>query len=151
MPRSIPIALACTALAVLGGCSTPSAGEDPSLLLDRIWIDSQPDKPTDYMQAAYLLPEPTLGIFQRASAYDIRAERFDYRRDGKTLELTFPQTGKTSRVTFTVTACRTLPPFDLCLDLSDNPWGGPKRYFGMRAQDEDDATLRAVRARLPQR
>ncbi len=151
MLRPLPIALACAALAALGGCSASPSAEDPSLLIDRVWIDSQPSKPTDYLQAAYLVPDPSLGIFQRGSAYDVHAERFDYRRDGKTLDFTFPQTGKTARVTFSVTACRTLPPFDLCLELSDNPWGGPKRYYGMRAQDGDDATLKALRSRLPAR
>ncbi len=97
------------------------------------------------------MPEPSVGIFQRASLYDMRAELFEYRRDGQTLAFTFPQTGKTAKVGFTVSACRAKPPFDLCLDLSENPWGGPKRYFGMRSQDEDDATLRGMRARLPAR
>jgi hypothetical protein len=152
MRYSFPIALACTALAALGGCSTSEAtAEDPALVLDRVWLDSRPTVPTDYAQAAYLVPDPSVGLFQRASAYEMRAELFEYRRDGRTLALTFPQTGKTARVSFTVTACRTLPPFDLCLDLSENPWGGPKRYFGMRSQDEDDATLRGMKARLPGR
>jgi hypothetical protein len=146
MRHSISIAFA-TALANLGGC-TPSPGEDPSLLMGRVWIESKPERPTDYTHGAFLLPRPALGIFQRSSAYDFHFERFDYRRDGHALELTFPQTGKTAEITFTVSACNALPPFDLCLDLSDNPWGGPKRYYGMRKQDEDDAALRGMRAHL---
>jgi len=142
------IALACTAVTVLGGCSSSTADEDPSLLVGRVWIESKPEKPTDYTQGAYLLPRPAIGLFQRASAYDFHFERFDYKRDGKKLALTFPQSGKRAEVTFTVTACDKLPPFDLCLDLSENPWGGPRRYYGMRQQDEDDAAARALRAEL---
>jgi hypothetical protein len=117
--------------------------------MGRVWAESHPEKPTDYIQAVLVLPRPALGVFSRSSAYDFRIERFDYQREGQTLKLTFPQNGKTAQVTFTVTACNTLPPYDLCLDLSDNPWGGPKHYYGMREQDEDDATLRGMRASLP--
>lgn len=147
MRRSVTFAFVGLALA---GCTAPP-GEDPSLLIDRVWVDSVPDKPTDHTNFAYLIPEPAIGIFQRASSYEMRAERFDHRRDGKTLELTFPQSGKTAKITFTVTACSELPPFDLCLDLSDNPWGGPKRYYGTRAQDEDDAARRRLRSQLGKR
>lgn len=127
----------------------PRAGEDPSLLFDRVWIDSIPSKPTDYAHVAYLLPEPAIGIFQRASNYEIRAEQFEHRREGQTLTLTFPQTGKKAEVKFEVTACQDLPPFDLCLDLTDNPWGGPKRYHGKRQQDDgDEAARKRMRARL---
>jgi hypothetical protein len=147
MRRPIPFALACASLAVLGGCSH-STDEDPSLLVDRVWMESRPQQPKDYLHAAYLLPQPKIGIFQRSSSYDFHFERFDYERSGKTLKLTFPQTGKKAEVTFTVTACSTLPPFDLCLDLSDNPWGGPKRYYGMREQDDGDAARQAMRAQL---
>ena len=141
-------ALACTALSTLGGCSSRAADEDPSLLFGRVWLESTPDKPTDYTQGAFLLPRPSIGVFHRSSAYDFHIERFDYKRDGKALALTFPQTGKKSELTFTITACDKLPPFDLCLDLSDNPWGGPKRYFGMRQQDEDSAAARLMKAEL---
>jgi hypothetical protein len=148
MRPTIPFAVALAALG-LAGC-TPAPGEDPSLLFNRVWVDSTPEKPTDYMQAAFVVSRPALGIFQRASRYDMHLERFDYQRDGERLELTFPQTGKAAEITFAIRACNTLPSFDLCLDLSDNPWGGPKHYFGRRAQD-DDETLREMRAHLPER
>ena len=93
----------------------------------------------------------TFGAFQRSSTYDWHIERFDYKREGKSLKLTFPQTGKTAEVTYTISACDNLPPFDLCLDLSDNPWGGPKRFYGKRRVVEDDADLKEMRAHLPAR
>ena len=140
--------LACSAIAALGGGCTSPSGEDPSLLVGRVWLDSTPEKPTDYIQGAYLLPRPAVGVFQRASAYDFHFERFDYKRDGQNLELTFPQSGKKASVTYTVTACNVHPPYDLCLDLSENPWGGPKRYFAKRQQDDEDEAARGMRARL---
>jgi hypothetical protein len=147
MRRPLSLALAGLALAAVPACSHPG-GEDPSLLTERVWLDSQPEKPTDYVNAAFFLSSPSLGVFQKASGYDMHVERFDHRRDGHTLELTFPQTGKKATFTFTITPCATLPPYDLCLDLSENPWGGPKRYFGKRQQDDEDESLRGMRARL---
>lgn len=142
-------ALVVGALALASGCGRSSTAEDPSLLVGRIWMDSKPEKPTDYVQGLYLLSRPSLGLFQRASSYDLHFERFDYKRDGQRIAFTFPQSGRAADVTFTVTACNTLPPFDLCLDLSANPWGGPKRYYARRAQDdEDEDTARAMRAHL---
>lgn len=144
--RSCLLPIAAT-LALLAGC-TPPKGEDPTLLFDRVWLESMPAKPTDYTHGAFLLPRPAVGVFQRASAYDFHFERFDHKRDGQKLSLSFPQSGKKAEITFTVTACDSLPPFDLCLELSDNPWGGPKRYYGKREQG-DDAAGRAMRAHLP--
>jgi hypothetical protein len=130
----------------LSGC-TPGRGEDPSLLLDRVWFESQPAKPTDYVHVLFLLSYPSVGVFQRSSAYDFHFEQVDYKRSGESMKLTFPQTGKEDEVTFTVTACNALPPFDLCLDLSGNPWGGPKRYYAKRHQDdEDEAAARSMRS-----
>jgi hypothetical protein len=150
MPRPIALAFALAALATLSGCDG-APGEDPSLVTGRVWVETRAQRPTDYVHGIFLLPRPHFGAFQRSSAYDFHFERFDYKRDDKTLKLTFPQTGKTADVTFTVSACNNLPPFDLCLDLSDNPWGGPKRFYGKRRVVEDDVDLKEFRAHLPDR
>jgi len=141
---------AVVALAMVGaGCDGGKGADDPALIVGRVWIDSNPQQPTDYVQALYLLPRPSIGVFQRASNYDFRFERIDYKREGQGLGVTFPQSGKHEDVTFTVTPCTTLPPFDLCLDLSANPWGGPKRYFAKRQQDdEDERAGKAMAARV---
>ncbi len=122
---------------------TPSAAptDDPQLLLDRPWFDSKPVKYTDYVHAFYASKYGQTSVFQRASAYDFRFELATFRRDGNKLALTFPQTGKTADITFTVSACKDLPPFDLCLDLSENPWGGPKRYHATREQEDESSEL----------
>lgn len=149
-PRSrtaLATALAATVALTLGACS-PEAGEDPALLTGRMWLEKKPDKPTDHVHGAMFLPRPSLGLFQRSSAYDFHFERFDYKRDGAKVELTFPQTGKQAELTYTIKACDSLPPFDLCLELSENPWGGPRRYYGKRRWSEGEQS--AARALLSQ-
>ena len=127
--------------------------EDPALLYNRIWMETKPENPTDYVQGAYFLSRPQLGLFQRASSYDFHFERFDYTRDGAKLVVTFPQTKRTSDVEVHITKCGAPAPFDLCLDVNENPWGGPKRYYGMTAQEDEARALgpaaTALRGRLP--
>jgi hypothetical protein len=147
MNRAPFFALACLALAA-AGCSSRTGDEDPALLIGRVWFETKPQQATDYVHGAYLLPRPSIGLFHRSSAYDFHFERFDYKRDGQKLALTFPQSGKKAEVGFTIKACTELPPFDLCLDLAENPWGGPRRYYATRQQDEDDAAARHMRAEL---
>jgi hypothetical protein len=151
------VLLALAAAPVVAGCGKAPVGEDPSLIFDRVWLEREPRDPKDYVHAAYLIPRPALGVFQRGSSYDFRTERFDHQRDGGALTLTFPQSGRSAKITFTITACTDVPPFDLCLDLSDNPWepsrdgaaggSGPKRFRSIRAP-EDDATARRLKAAL---
>ncbi len=137
------VVLGLAGLGVWRLAATPSAAptDDPQLLLDRPWFDSKPVKYTDYVNAFYASKYGQTSVFQRASAYDFRFELATFRRDGGKLALTFPQTGKTAEVAFTISACKDLPPFDLCLDLSDNPWGGPKRYHASREQEDDSSEL----------
>jgi hypothetical protein len=124
------------------------AGEDPSLLVDRVWLDGKPQKYTDYIQAFFASSQSPISAFQRSSSYDFHFEIAHFRRDKDKLALTFPQTERQASVTFSIRACKDLPPFDLCLDLSDNPWGGPKRYYGMREQDDESRELGPVARRL---
>ena len=125
----------------LAAAPSAPADDDPALVLDRAWFDSKPEKYTDYVQAFYASRYAQTAVFQKSSAYDYRIELASFRRDARKLALTFPQTGKSAEVTFSIRACSDLPPFDLCLDLSDNPWGGPRRYHAMKAQEEDGTRL----------
>ena len=115
--------------------------EDPALLFNRIWMESKPEKATDYVHGAYFLSRPQLGIFQRSSAYDFHFERFDYKRDGATTKLKFPQDDRSAELTIHITKCGAPAPFDLCLDIGENPWGGPKRYYGMLEQEDEARAL----------
>jgi hypothetical protein len=121
--------------------------EDPALLFNRIWMESKPEKATDYVHGAYFLSRPQLGIFQRSSAYDFHFERFDYKRDGAKMTVKFPQQDRSADLALHITKCNAPAPFDLCLDLAENPWGGPKRYYGMLEQDDDAMGPAAVALR----
>ena len=116
-------------------------GEDPSLVLDRLWLDSKPEKYTDYTQYFFILSAAPIGIFQQSSAYRTVAELIEYKRKGDQLLMHFPQTDKNREVRYRIRRCDDLPPFDLCLDLSDNPWGGPRRYYGLADPDQEQELL----------
>lgn len=132
----------------IGGASTDEgAAEDPSLLFHRSWVEKKPEKYVDYVHGMYVGAYWPVGYFDRDSAYDSHAERFDYKRDRNKLTIVFPQTGRTAELTFEVKACDATPPYDLCLDLSKNPWGGPERYYGFRHVDDEAKHLGARRAK----
>jgi hypothetical protein len=107
----------------------------------RVWVEKRPDKHTDYVHVALFFSRANFGLFERASSYDMRLELADVTRKDDKLRVFFPQTGKDTTVTIRVKSCNDLPPFDLCLDLSDNPWGGPKRYYGFTNPEDEAAQL----------
>lgn len=123
-------------------------GENPALLLDRVWIDSEPTSYTDYIHAMIVLSDVPLGVFQKASAYQLSLEIFEFHREGSKVALRFPQTDKNKKFSFKITACNELPPYDLCLDLNKNPWGGPTRYYGVRDAGSEAELLGELPARL---
>ena len=121
---------------------------DKSLLRDRTWVDSKPQKYTDYVQGLIVIGHMPIGYFIKASSFDLHVERFSYTgKDGK-LRVHFPQSGKDAEIGYKVSACKDLPPFDLCLDLSDNPWGGPTRYYGMKERHHEEKHLGTLRRRM---
>jgi hypothetical protein len=128
--------------------STSVEAADESLIDGRAWVEGRPDKLTDYVHAAFFITRANFGVFERASAYDLRLEFFDLTRQKGALKIHFPQTKKDASVTFSVKECSDKPPFDLCLDLSDNPWGGPKRYYGFQKTEDEKAELASVAAHL---
>ena len=146
-------AAALAAAAILGwrwaGCASSDdvAAESPSLLFHRSWVEKKPEKYTDYVQGMWVGAYWPVGYFERDSAYDMHAEQFDYKRDRNKLQIVFPQTGRAAEFTFEVRACDATPPFDLCLDISKNPWGGPERYYGFRHLDDEAKHLGDRRAR----
>lgn len=133
-----------------GGAPEAAAerGSDPGLLLDRVWVDSKPEKYTDFTHAMLALGGAPIGLFQKASAYQATTEIFEYKRRDAVLGVHFPQTGKKREVRFRIHECSDLPPFDLCLDLSQNPWGGPRRYYGLTDPDQERARLGVLRHQL---
>jgi hypothetical protein len=124
------------------------AAADESLVDGRAWVEGRPDRMTDYVHAVFFVSRANIGIFERASAYDLRFEIFDLSRQKGSLKIHFPQSKKDANVGFGVKECNDKPPFDLCLDLNDNPWGGPKRYYGFQNPEDEKANLGDFAARL---
>lgn len=125
------------------------ARDSSRLLYDRVWVDSLPEKHTDYMHAMLVLRDAPVGVFQKASSYHAILEVFEHQKKGKRLRVFFPQTRTQKGMKFRIHECDELPPFDLCLDLEKNPWGGPKRYYSTSdADDELEAIGSAMRTRL---
>ena len=161
-PRTKLVVVALAALATLGalrlarhrtgGASNEPRAADESQLDGRVWVEGRPDRVTDYVHSAFFFSRANFGVFERASAYDMRLEFCDLtKKDGK-LKLFFPQTKKSAETSFTVKECSEKAPFDLCLDLGENPWGGPKRYYGFTREEDERAALgdTAVRLRAKQ-
>jgi len=121
-----------------GGGDSHSAlrGADPRLILERPWIDRIPDKPTDFMNAFVMVSRQSVGVFHKASRYRVTAELFRHQRGGSTekpsVAFSFPQTGKKAEARYRIWECDDLDGFDLCLELSRNPWEGPRRYHSAR-------------------
>lgn len=131
----------------LGGPESSANDEPPTELFGRVWLEKIPEKPTDYIHGAFVVEDQPVGVFERGSAYDFHFELFQYDRDGGKLALTFPQSERKAKLAYTVKACDDLPPFDLCLTLSENPWSGaPRKYHGFRDQDDESKKLPGVRA-----
>lgn len=154
--RRTLIALPLVGLLAYGACRALApdriSAEDPALIANRVWVDSRPQRYTDYTQLMYVVGRSPIGIFEKSSAYDLRMERFDYKRDGAAMKLHFPQSGRDAGFRFTIKACQELPPFDLCLELSENPWGGPRKYYALSDADDEASVIgersRQIRATL---
>jgi hypothetical protein len=152
----VAIGLAAAAMAVwfarggeeVEGDFDDERGKDPSLLVDRLWLDSRPEKYTDFVHAMFALDGAPIGIFQKASSYQSTAELFEFKRRDAVLSIHFPQDGRKRQTKFRIRECNDLPPFDLCLDLASNPWGGPRRYYGILEQEREAKLLGDIRHRL---
>jgi hypothetical protein len=96
------------------------------------------------VHGVFFMTDENFGIFQRGSAYDVRFEFFEMTRDNTSIDLTFPQSSREARFTFGVRECADHKPFDLCLSLSSNPWGGPTEYFGFSSPEDEQRELRAL-------
>ncbi|MGZ3419427.1 MAG: hypothetical protein ACXVEF_18665 [Polyangiales bacterium] len=138
------IKLACT--------SAKTAAEDPSLIDGKFWVAARTEKLTDKVHAAIFLSSWNLGLFDESSYYAGRHEFFEFTRKGAEVKGYFGQTDKSWTITYEVNKCDELPPFDLCLKLSANPWGGPKKYYGFSDPEEESKQLgkraKAARAQL---
>lgn len=124
-----------------GANDESSAAHNPNEVFDRVWIDTKPQAYTDYVQAFVVLSDIPVGVFQKASSYKAEIELFEYSHKGNKFAVVFPQDQRKKSFGYKVFACDDLPPFDMCLTFSKNPWHGPKKYYSM---SEPDALLDAT-------
>jgi hypothetical protein len=129
------------ALFALVACKNERPREDPTLIDGRVWLERRPEKHTDKVHATIFLTGYNIGLFDERSSYAGRHELFEFTRTGGDVKGLFPQSDKKFTINFVVRACDDAPPFDLCLDLSSNPWNGPKRYYGFRDPDAESREL----------
>lgn len=133
-------------LGALGSTCTrcDPGGGDPELIFDRTWMTPAPERETDYVHAFIVVRSQPLGAFYRGSYWRMEQEIFEYERDeGRSaFRLRFPQDGRRAAVRYTVRECDDMPPFELCLDINSNPWGGPTRYYAFRDDDDEDEAAR---------
>ena len=142
--KNLALVALCGGMALLAWRAvhrTDAPGGDDSLAFDRVWVEKRADKHTDYVHVMLLLQRAHVGLFERASSYDVHFELGEFSRDKGTVKLVFPQSGAKKDFTVKVAKCNSLPPFDLCLDVSENPWGGPRRYYGFADQEEEGKEL----------
>jgi hypothetical protein len=131
------ILLAIASLPLLVSCGGSAEAEDPGLLAGRVWFEKRPERADEHIQVFFAAKRPARGAFARASSYEGKYELFEYERDKGKVKLVFPQTGRKAGFDFTIVACD-VDPFDLCLELTENPWSGPKKYYGIKETDTDD-------------
>ena len=132
------------------GSPAPSDAADPGLVADRIWVEKEPESLRQLVHRALLVTQVRLGIFDESSFYKGHHEIFEWKRNGDRLKIVFPQDRRKTELSFTVSTCDELFPYDLCLDLSENPWGGPKRYYGMMDPEGEQLALQdRLRALVP--
>ena len=134
----------------LGGSSETARDEPPAMVFNRVLLEKMPDKPTDYVQGVVVLDQQPFGLFQRASTFDYHLELFEYDQDGAKMKVVFPQTDKKATFSYAIKGCD-VPPFDLCLTLTDNPWGGPTKYYGFRDAEQESKRLPGARTGMATR
>jgi hypothetical protein len=140
------LAAALVALAIAGSALRSRVATSPTVLIGRVWIDHLPERDTEHFEIFIAIDEGSLGVFEKASAYQGSFEVFKYepRGDGK-LQLLFPQTKKKVDITYDAKACSEKG-FDYCLTLGGAPRGAPK-YFSKKGWEldvKDPAELQRV-------
>lgn len=118
--------------------------ESPALLFDRPWIDSFPQKKTDYMHVFIALSDAPIGLFQKSSDYHGEAEIFEYRSGrGSNIGMVFPQHNNSVKARYRIHRCDEIRGLDLCLDFKKSPWGSVTRYYST-SDNEKLAELKAT-------
>jgi len=113
--------------------------DDQALVFDRTWMTEVPERETDFLHGLVVLRAHPYGAFYKASSWRMEQEVFEYRTSDQTFDIRFPQSGRQAKLSTSVRRCDDHPPFDLCLTLDQNPWGGPTSFYGFLDDEEEEA------------
>ena len=103
-----------------------SAALDPSMALDRIWIDEMPKSKQDVVHLFIAATQEPIGVFQSGSQWKGDYELFNHEAHGNELRIVYPQTGDREKISVRAWRCKERG-MDYCLELS-GATRGVKRY-----------------------
>jgi hypothetical protein len=124
-----------------GGGSNTLDGSDPSLVLNRIWIDQIATQPRDTANAFATITRERVGAFWSGSQYKGGYELFNFTSVGGELLIVYPQTEQKETVKARAWRCREQN-MDYCLELTGAS-RGVKRYHSLDGWEIGDATTPA--------
>ncbi len=117
-------------------------------ILSRVWFDRYPRTAKDDVKL-WIFFAGGLGIYEAGSSWKLSLEIFDFERQADSVALEFLQDGKKASTKFSIATCDDVPPFDVCLTLTDPP-RGPAKYYGFASEEEMSVHLPWARARIDQ-
>jgi hypothetical protein len=145
--RLLTLALVAVGAAALvrwvggGGGDASDGGSDPSLILDRLWVDQLPTRPKDTANIFVAITRQSMGIFQSASQWKGGYEIFKYTASGSELRLVYPQTDEKEKVKARAWQCKKRD-MDYCLELTGAS-RGVKQYYSQNGWEVDGASTPA--------
>ena len=136
--------------AVAAGAQTSAFDIEPSkpinarAILSRAWFDKYPRTAKDEVKL-WIFFAGGLGIYETGSSWKLSLEIFDFERQADNVALEFLQDGKKASTKFSIATCDDVPPFDVCLTLTDPP-RGPAKYYGFASEEEMNTHIPWARA-----
>jgi hypothetical protein len=121
-----------------GGGGDRTDVSDPSLILNRIWIDQLPTGPKDTVHLFATVSRQKVGFFQAGSQYKGGYEIFNFMASGGDLRVVYPQTDEQEMVKARAWKCHEND-MDYCLELTGAS-RGVKRYRSIDGWEIGDAT-----------
>jgi hypothetical protein len=122
----------------------PNKPVNARAILSRAWFDKYPRTGKDEVKL-WIFFAGGLGIYETGSSWKLSLEIFDFERQGDSVALEFLQDGKKASTKFSIATCDDVPPFDVCLTLTDPP-RGPTKYYGFASEEEMNTHIPWARA-----
>jgi hypothetical protein len=130
--------LGAWAIARWAGSGKTADGSDPSLVVNRLWVDRLPVKPKDTANIFATITRQKLGVFQSVSQYKGSYELFTFTAVGGELRVVYPQTDQQETVQARAWKCKE-EDMDFCLELTGAS-RGVKRYHSLDGWEIRDAS-----------